>query len=509
MTVRSPVGLLIVATLAFGASFSAPLTVLAATTWQFPSGDCPQSATGLQDCIDKTAAGDTLVIELDPLASQYGSITHSLTLEAAPGLDPTLAGVMVDDHGASGALDVTIEGLSFIDHVEASFTGGTGHTLTIRDVSVTEQPDALVAGIFMATSVPSSFRVIGSEVRFTGESGGIVLQTSSNSGLVAFQAIGNRTSAPGVASSGSGIEVDADHAGSLRADILNNVVWDVAACGCGASAGISFVLEGTGQERASIVGNTVDHAKTGGNIAVAALSVRNDLAAGGHVVVSAFDDVLAHSGLGLAVQDAVGSPKAIVEAGYNDFFKNAFGNDVGGRSIGSHNLTSDPVLVDEPHGDLRLKASSTVIDKGMVCSPGGVAELDAAGHGRLAGSSVDMGAFERGAGAPTGIAVVGTNASNTFTGTPGADILCGMGGDDHLDGQDGNDYIDGGSGRDVLVGGTGSDRLFGRAGNDTLCARDGSLGNDHLDGGPGVDGYRADAGDAKISLEHSSSCPPA
>ena len=507
MTTRRPASLLIVATLAFGASFATPATAGAATTWHFPSTDCPQSATGLQDCIDRTTAGDTIQVDLDPLASQFAAISHSLTLKAAPGLDPTLGGVDVDDLGGTGAMDVTIEGLSFVDHVEAHLSGGTGHTLTIKDVTVTEQPDASSAGISLVTSVPSSFRVIGSDVRFTGQSGGILLEASSASGSVEFQAIGNRTSAPGAGDSGSGIEVDTAQAGSVRADILNNVVWDVGTCSCGSSAGISLSLAGSGQVQANVVGNTVDRARTGDRVSIAALYVGNSLSTGGHVVLSAFDNVLAHSSIGFEVQDAVGSPRAVVRAGYNDFFKNTFSNDLDGRGIGSHNLTRDPAFVDEAHGDLRLKPSSGVIDKGEVCSPGGVANLDAAGHGRLAGASVDIGAYERRAGAPSGIAQVGTNAADTLTGTSGDDILCGGGGNDHLHGMAGNDYIDGGSGNDLLVGGPGSDRLFGRSGNDTLCARDGSHGNDAVDGGPGVDRYQADPGDAKVSVEHTGSCP--
>src|SRR5262249_39916254 len=154
-----------------------------------------------------------------------------------------------------------------------------------------------------------------------------------------------------------------------------------------------------------------------------------------------------------------------------------------GHSLGPHNLAVAPGFMDEPFGDLRLKPMSALIDRGIVCSPGGVQNLDAAGHGRLSGTSVDMGAFERGAGPPTGIALVGGSAGDTVTGTNGADILCGLGGGDTLNGGAGGDRLDGGAGADVVVGGAGPDRLFGGAGDDTcLDAVDGHT-TDSVDGG--------------------------
>ncbi len=49
-------------------------------------------------------------------------------------------------------------------------------------------------------------------------------------------------------------------------------------------------------------------------------------------------------------------------------------------------------------------------------------------------------------------------------------------------------------------------RLVGQAGRDTLGARDGTHGNDHLDGGPGRDGFKADSGDVRVSVEHAAAC---
>jgi Ca2+-binding RTX toxin-like protein len=158
-------------------------------------------------------------------------------------------------------------------------------------------------------------------------------------------------------------------------------------------------------------------------------------------------------------------------------------------------------------GGLALQATSPLIDAGQVCSPGGVAITDAAGHTRLAGPSVDMGAFERDAGPTTGVALVGGGGPDSLVGTPGADILCGMGGDDKLEGGGGRDYLDGGAGADLLFGDGGPDRLFGGPGDDPcLDTKDGVHGNDRADGGPGNDGFLGDSGDVRVNVEHPTMC---
>ena len=141
-----------------------------------------------------------------------------------------------------------------------------------------------------------------------------------------------------------------------------------------------------------------------------------------------------------------------------------------------------------------------MINKGQVCSPGGIANPDAKNLNRLNGSSVDIGAYEQGSGAVTGMILVGDNNSNNQSGTAGADILCGYGGQDLQSGADGNDYIDGGDQNDLQLGGTGADRMFGGKGNDRLCANDGT-GTDSIDGGKGTDSYKVDTGDVKKAVE--------
>jgi Ca2+-binding RTX toxin-like protein len=306
----------------------------------------------------------------------------------------------------------------------------------------------------------------------------------------------------GFSNGGGGIEVFADGAGSVRADILNNSVWDVGRCHCGIAASIAVDATGSGNVDANIVGNTVERTQGDG------VFVLNQLESSGRLAADVFNNVVSHAmGAGIDLGSTNASTLTF-RAGYNDFYKNAVGNLLQGSSIGPGNLAKDPQYLDRTAGNFRLKATSPVIDKGVVCSPGGVADPDAVGKHRLAGASVDLGAYERGAAAPTGVVRVGGDSAggDSLIGTAGADILCGNGGTDFLNGKAGNDYLDGGKGNDTLVGGAGSDRLFGGNGDDRLCTRDGVKGNDHLDGGKGFDRYQVDANDVRVSVEAKGTC---
>jgi Ca2+-binding RTX toxin-like protein len=236
------------------------------------------------------------------------------------------------------------------------------------------------------------------------------------------------------------------------------------------------------------------------------LQQRNDLLAGGRLRLDLFDNVFAHA-QGYGIRLDAGAPGTLVlRSGHNDTFANGSGVFLDGLPKGPGHLTLDPRFMDRASGNLRLKATSPLIDRGVVCSPGGVANPDAAGHHRLAGRSVDIGAHERGAGRATGVALTGRNGEDDLVGTDASDILCGMGGSDVLLGKGGRDHLDGGGGPDLLRGGAGPDRFLGGHGDDLLCARDGVSGNDRLDGGGGDDGFRADGGDPRTSVEHLGSC---
>ncbi len=327
----------------------------------------------------------------------------------------------------------------------------------------------------------------------------MTLSVEDPDGQVTLRVIGNRLDGHANTDSGSGIELGMEGDGSVSADIFNNSVWDVARCNCGGSSGIFLNPQDAIIADVNIVGNTIDTSRTN------AIGQRNTLTGVGRLSMDVFDNIFSHIQTD-ALRLTAGAPGSLrFRAGHNDYFEVA-GNSLDGQSRGSGNLSKDPKYVDRASGNLKLRSASPLIDQGIVCSPGGIANLDASGNGRLKGSSVDMGAHEVGAGHPTGKALVGDSGDDTFEGTSGADILCGFGGKDKLRGAGGNDWLDGGSDADTLTGGSGSDRAFGGSGGDTLCVKDGVHGNDRADGGSGSDKGRADSGDTRVSIEASAPC---
>jgi hypothetical protein len=96
-------------------------------------------------------------------------------------------------------------------------------------------------------------------------------------------------------------------------------------------------------------------------------------------------------------------------AGFNNYFANTLGNQRDGLSLGTNNLAVSPSFVAGKSGNLRLKSTSPLINKGQTCSPGGVANPDADNNDRLFGPNVDIGAFERDASATSGLVLLGTN----------------------------------------------------------------------------------------------------
>jgi len=480
----------------------------AATLWTYP-GTCGTAT--LQACIDNAAAGDTIALAANDLSGEGATIGKSLTLTAATGFTPVLNRVSVYDGGASGAFAVVLNGFRATD-IDGTYTGGTGHSLSVSHVRIVQtDPNASYPGISLDAAAPSSLTVTSSYVSFTDEWAGIEL-AGSWTGTSTFRAVGNYITALGATYAGSGIELDATGSAQLHADIMNNVIWDVANCNCGGASGLFLYPQDTSTSRVNLVGNTFEAVKS------SAVGVRNGLAAGGHGSLYAYNNIFDHStGAPMYLDDSGSAASALfaLAAGYNDVYANGLPNILDGRSAGSHNLAKSPKFVSPSFGDMRLSSTSPLLNVGQVCSPGGVAMPDASGHNRLYGASVDLGAYERGAGAP-GLALLGTSGPDTLTGGSGNDILCGYGGNDKLSGGAGNDYIDGwtgndtisgGSGNDILYGDAGADTLSGGSGNDRLCARDGVRGNDHLSGGTGTDSYQADTGDVRVSVEHAVTCP--
>jgi Ca2+-binding RTX toxin-like protein len=248
----------------------------------------------------------------------------------------------------------------------------------------------------------------------------------------------------------------------------------------------------------NVIGNTID------NSATEAIQQRNSFTTG-RLVLNVFNNIFSHNDV-RAIDLESGQPGSLVfRAGFNDYFANGNPNRLDGQSEGTGNLTVDPRYADLSTKNFRLSSNSPLINAGFTCSPGGVANPDAAGKHRLSGRAVDLGAYENGGGTITGIVLLGTSGADALNGTSGRDILCGYNGADLLKGGGGPDFVDGGDGPDKVIGGPGVDLVLGHSGDDILCTRDGTSG-DVADGGSGSDRAETDGGDTRISVEGSGGC---
>ena len=385
-------------------------------------------------------------------------IRKSLTLKGVDrSLEPQLPFIGIGEDGA--AVDVTVQDVRVLQWVRVGFdTAPGGHTVTLRRISVGKgEPNA--NGITFDTQSPASFTLEQSYVRNSGGSSDNALHLFAEDpdGLVSMRIVGNRLTTRGNSESGSGIDLAAIGDGSVRATIHNNAIWDVGRCVCGAAAGISVLPYGQIRADVDIVGNTIELSQTDG------IQQRNMLTGVGRLTLDVYDNIISHTDF-FAIRLDTGDPGTFrFRGGYNARYQ-TLGLDLDGQSAGSGNRSVNPRYVNRAAGDLRLRADSPLIDKGLVCTPGGISIREAAGRHRLKGGSVDIGAYERDAGSVSGVVRLGTSGPNTLTGTTGKDILCGFGG------------------------------------NDTLCAKDGKRG-DYADGGSGRDKARSDSGDIRRSIE--------
>jgi hypothetical protein len=458
----------------------------------------------LQLCLNKALVGDTIQIDVDNLAATdpFITIKRSVSLVAQTGFSPTLTQIGVTDNGSSLPLAVTIDGLGVTDAIQGMFTGGSGHSLTIRHARVAQASPQAGPGISLDAEVPSTLEVVNSTITFDNQYAGI--QFFGNwSGTSVFKAIGNYITARNSSSSGSAFDIRSQAAtNTLHADIMNNAIFDVANCHCGGASGMFLQLQSTSTTALNVVANTFQSVQAND------LLIENLLTSGGSASLDVFNNVFADTvDAAMLFDDSASTASRVaLHAGTNDTFNSGIADALNGRSAGTGNLAVDPKFVDGASGDMRLTSSSTLINAGQVCSVGGVSNPDAAGNSRVSGKSIDLGAYERGSGVPTGQVFMGTSGPDTITGTSGADIICGMGGNDTLTGGGGADFIDGGSGTDKITGGGGADWLNGGAGNDILCAKDGVGGNDHINGGAGTDGYQEDTGDFAVNVEKKVTC---
>ena len=442
------------------------------------------SGDSLQSCINFAGDGGKVEIATNAEIAATVTLSTSFTLTSASGFHGDVDIVDVNLPAGSQQVFVTdLDGQSV--RVEAA-GGHPPQNITLDGLHEAGNSDHAGAEITVdgGATVTLERSILGPAGFGQGMNVLINDNPSSFNGVVSIR--GNFMSQ---GSQGPGIWVI--NSGSTLTDIYNNSIW-----GAGGSAlGGLYVRANDGTSTLNIVGNSIDSSDSDG------VHIVNNISSG-HAQVEMFNNIISHTtGAAVSIESLGSSPALTLDAGYNDYFADAGSNHLEGRSLGAHNLALNPNYVNRPDANLKLKSTSKLINKGIVCSPGGVAITDAAGKNWLKGATVDMGAYEFGAGVVTGVALVGASGNDTLIGSAGNDIICGLAGLDVVNGSGGNDYVDGGAGNDTVIGGPGSDRLFGEVGNDLLCANDGVKGNDHLIGGPGTDSYAADAHDILASVE--------
>lgn len=430
---------------------AAPMPVAsAATTWIYPSAACPITGNhGLQDCVDNAVAGDTIEIASEIL-DELVVVNKSLTVKpTSPSLQPQLTYVAVRDQNVAGLedVDVTISGLRVTLGVEGYLQYGSIDHVTLRNL-VVGQGSTSARGIVFGLSTPVDLDVEGSYIRTTdSQRGSLEFYTTYTTGLPStFRAVGNQLTQHDAPDhdSGSGISVEVSGGARVDAQLHNNQIWDVVGDSAGGASGIFMYPDGASTLNADVVGNTLDTVGSNG------IALRNSVVAPGHVSLNVFNNIVGHlrDGSGLYLDSS--TPGTLrFHGGYNDFFANDRANIYDGEKPGPGNRTDTARYVNRPIGDLGLTSASPLIDRGQACTVGGVANLDAEGHGRLAGRNVDIGAHEHSAGKPTGKVRLGSKGHDVLRGTKGRDILCGFGGKDTLIGKGASDFLDGGGGRDT------------------------------------------------------------
>jgi Ca2+-binding RTX toxin-like protein len=483
---------------------SAPAHVSAASSAAlfFPGGCRKPDHGSLQSCINSARDGDRIRLRTNTIGDPIRIKNKSISLGPGIGFKPVVSGTITVE-AASGTHQVTVDGIKAEHGIVVNLTGGANHQVTLEH-DVVKAKGSGQGALRVFNTAQSTVSVIGN--RISSPKAWVVFYTSQAfAGKTAtLNLVGNRIT--GGYSTAAGVLISRSGRGALVANLYNNAISAIRCgpgCGFDPLGGVVVATTNSGSTVARIVGNTIDDVNP-----QPAILLTDTQTAGGQMDIQLFNSLITRTPMAISIDESAASPSSSLTlgAGYNDYHDVLHGSQTGGRSLGSGNLAVDPQYIDEYGGNLRLSPGSPVIDMGIACSPGGVADPDADGNHRLSGANVDMGAYEVNGRRPTGVVLVGTPKDDTLKGTSGADIICGMASDDTLNGKGGSDFIDGGTGDDRLIGSKGRDQLFGGPGNDTLCGQDGKGGNDLLDGGTGTDSYSADPGDTLVNVETTVAC---
>ena len=384
---------------------SAPAAVRAAIR-TYP-GPAPCDVT-LAACITGATEGDVVQIATNGPIDEGVLLNKSLTVEAAPGFTPqlgtglTFREVYVSLTGAGST--VVVRGLRMPNGGAEVYTQGTGtHSITVADCAITNSYLGNSArAILVGVRTPATLRFERNDIISNGYA--IDVGTSTSSGNVEIDVVGNRIRKSSAGYSSAGIWLDLRGAFNVTARVQSNLVYDVADCNCGFPAGMYATTSDTVQATIAFVNNTIDQA---GERGIALLPP----SAGQTLVAHIYNNIVTRSNLGIVLPAL--SAGLVVGHGFNDFFENAMSTDFGGYPPGAGTVSIDPLFVDRNARDYHLQPTSTLVHGGTGSPPGGLPALDADGNVRIAGPGVDYGAFELGSTPPTTTTTVSTTPTTT------------------------------------------------------------------------------------------------
>lgn len=385
--VRSRIGvlLLIVTAGLLSAALQAEASVII-----YPS-TAPCNST-LQACIDAAGSGD--VIETDAgYLDESISIDKSLTLMPVPGRTFVAFGGGVTPrsvyitNGPNGeTVNVVLQQL-LIDpgYVHVGFYQGTGHSVTIRQSTITANMTSTgTRGIDLDVRTAAVIKIEENLIQSFGYP--IYLLTLGNPGdSISLNVVGNRIFGANSSFSSQGIDLDLRGSGSVQATVLSNVIWGVAYCNCGNPAAIGISSSDSVQSYIRVGNNTIDQS---GGIGIM------DAGASGTSTQQLYvnNNIVTHcsSGMWLPAFDS----DVYISHNYNDYFGNTGANNYGGYQPGPQTYNFDPLNADQGFGYYVLQPNSPAIDLGNASAPAGVSQYDSFLRPRLLGFNVDLGAIE-------------------------------------------------------------------------------------------------------------------
>lgn len=390
--------------------------VHAATTYTWP-GAAPCAGT-LQACIDAASDGDRIEIATDgPITESIAMHARSLTLAAADGAKPVFSntGIIANDSGGSGDMQVSISGLRFEHgYLYATYASAGTATFDLRGLVFDDAPGVGSSDI-QVIAYDGTVNAMLYDNRLTG------LPQSLNSGLIRLAAQGGtlNTSAyynhvrstSNVGVSGAGILVDVAgtgsagtvklHANEVRGSFYRGGIY--LSEGLFSSTPVSYtahlynnVVVGSGD------GNGIGLTPNFGSID--AKLVNNTVTRVNYGVLYSHWESGTGTTTGLLKNNLVRATTAVYAAVGNSINAdyNLFNGPTPNLTSGAHTITADAALVSDALP--RLSADSPAIDAADTATLGiglivnGLPVTDADGLRRIKGatSKADIGAYESG-----------------------------------------------------------------------------------------------------------------